>query len=143
MKITVTGINKDEAVFVRGTSALGWRGSFGCPLVAGEAVFIAARSQEYNLRPGNTISVETSFDEVENVRIVADDADDSMVALDNPCDYDITGTVTFAAPQGIVVVSVRGLNFSLDRNELKDIAPKVGQHVAFELHRLTLWDTAT
>jgi hypothetical protein len=143
MKITVTSINTDEAVLVRGTSALGWRGSFGCPLVAGEAVFIPARGHEHNLRPGNSIQVETSFDEVQNVRIVEENADDRMIALGNSCDYEITGTVTFTAPEGIVVVSVRGLNFSLDRKELNGVAPKVGQRLAFELSRLTLWDAAT
>lgn len=142
MKITVTGINKDEAVLVRGTSALGWRGKFGCPLVAGDAIFIPVRSHEDNLKVGNELTVETSYDEIHNVRLVAD-AQDSMRALDNSADYDVTGTVMFAAPEGIVKVSVRGLIFTLQRKDLNGVSPKLGQHLAFELHRLTLWDMAT
>jgi hypothetical protein len=143
MKITVTAINTDEAVLVRGTSALGWLGKFGCPLVTGDAVFIPARGHEDNLRAGSQLTVETSFDEVRELQVQRGDVPDSMHPLTNPCDYSITGTVTSVAPQGVVRVSVRGLIFTLERKELNGTNPQVGDHLSFELHRLTLWDTAS
>lgn len=143
MKITVTSINTEEAVLLRGTSALGWRGKFGCPLVIGDAIFVPARSREYNLKVGNSLTVETSYDEIANVRLVAAGTPDTMRALDNPTDYEVTGTVTFVAPKGIAKISVRGLMFTLERKELNGIDPHPGQHLTFELRRLTLWDTAT
>jgi len=143
MKITVTAINPDEAVLVRGTSALGWPGKFGCPLVTGDAIFIPARGFEHNLRVGNEIDVETSFEDIDDARIVGGDTPDSMCALDNAGDYEVTGTVTHVAPDGFVRVSVRGLFFALDRKELKGIEPQPGEHLAFRLSRLTLWDCNT
>lgn len=140
MKITITAIDPDTAVLVRGTSALGWSGKFGCPLVIGDATFIPARGFEHNLRVGNSLSVDTSFDEADGVEILADDAPDSMVALEAAGDYEVTGVVMHAAPLGNVVVSVRGLMFTLERESLGAIRVEPGQHLRFNVRRLAFWD---
>jgi hypothetical protein len=140
MKITVTAIDPDTAVLVRGTSALGWTGKFGCPLVIGDAVFIPARGFEHNLRVGNSIAVDTSFDEVDDVAIVAADAPDAMVALESAGDYEVIGEVMHAAPEGNVVVSVRGLQFTLERKDLRALVVELGQRLRFNVRRLVFWD---
>jgi len=50
--------------------------------------------------------------------------------------------VVFTTPQGIVRVSVRGLIFTIDREELEGLNPTLGQYLKFAVHGLTLWDTA-
>lgn len=139
MKITITAINPDEAVLIRGTSALGWPGKFGCPLVIGDAIFIPARAHEHELRVGNSISVDASFDEIDEPMVVDDGVPDGMVALATAGDYEVTGSVTHAAPQGNVSVSVRGLNFTIERKELGTVMPEVGQHLRFNVRRLVFW----
>lgn len=139
MKVTITAIQDDEAVLVKGTSALGHRGKFGCPLVTGEAVFIPARGFERNLRVGNVISVETAHESVSNFRVV-DEQSDMMQALDQAGDYAVRGRITLQAPQGRITVAVRGFTFRLDRSELNGQTLSIGQYVQFNLHGLALWD---
>lgn len=142
MRIIVTGINTDEAVLVRGTSALGWRGTFGCPLVTGDAVFIPARGFEHNLRVGNEVVVETSFESISGLHIIPVSASnpETMHAIDGGRDYFVRGTVVFNAPEGLIRVSVRGFVFTLDREELGGLEPQSGDILEFNLHGLTLWD---
>jgi hypothetical protein len=139
MRITVIAVDQSEVSLVRGTSALGWRGQFGCPLVVGDAVFIAARGREANLRAGNSLAVETGYESVAGVKIVP--TAENMRPLDNPGDYLICGRVVHVAPQGIVRVSVRGLIFNLERAELHGLQPQVGDGLEFLLQGLSLWDT--
>lgn len=140
MKITITAIDPDTAVLVRGTSALGWSGKFGCPLVIGDAIFIPARGFEHNLRIGNSIAVDTSFDEADQIETVGADTADAMVALPTPGDYQVTGGVTHAAPEGNVVVSVRGLMFTLERKDVGACPLAPGQRLRFNVRRLVFWD---
>lgn len=141
MKITVTGINKDEAVFVEGSSALGWSATFGCPLVTGEVIIVPARGHEDDLRPGAEIFVETSFQSVDNVAVVPKPpAVESMRRLSDSCEYEVCGLVIACAPQGNVRVSVRGLEFTLHREDLGDLQPQVNDYLRFAVHRLTFWD---
>lgn len=140
MRITVISVNQEEVALVRGTSAFGRRGTFGCPLVVGDAVFIPSGGREDNLRAGSSISVETGYEDVSEFAVV-EEAAESMLRLDMPGDYLITGRVVHVAPQGVVRISVRGLHFEIERDELRGVSPEVGQHVSFKLHGLSLWDT--
>jgi hypothetical protein len=140
VKITVIAVDQDEVALVRGTSALGWRGRFGCPLVVGEVVFIPARGLEDNLRAGNHIQAETGHEEISHFKVNATAAE-SMQPLELRGDYLVRGLVVHVAPQGMIRVSVRGLEFALERDELGGANPKNGDHVEFHLHGLSLWDT--
>jgi len=140
VKITVIAIDQDEVALVRGTSALGWRGKFGCPLVVGEVVFIPARGLEDNLRAGNHIQAETGYEEISRFTMNSSPAE-SMQPLELRGDYLIRGLVVHVAPEGMIRVSVRGLEFAIERRELEGADPRVGDHVEFCLHGLSLWDT--
>lgn len=140
MKVTVTGINTDEAVLVRGTSALGWPGTFGCPVVTGEAIFIPARGYEHDLRIGRELTVEASYNAIDNLEIVAGSEIESMQPLREPYSYKVCGSVTNATNAGNVSVVVRGFAFTLERGDLDGVAPSAGDKLRFELHGLTLWD---
>ena len=140
MRITVITVDPNEPALVRGTSALGWRGKFGCPLVVGEAVFIPARGHEDRLRSGAMINVETGHESISEFKILSEVAD-GMRPLDCAGDYAVCGHIVHVAPQGIARVSVRGLTFELERSELNDTTPKVGDSVEFLLHGLSLWDS--
>ena len=125
---------------MRGTSALGWRGSFGCPMVTGDAVFIPSRGAEASLRAGAEISVDTGYESVEDVQLVLGTTQEYMRGMEDARDYLVGGPVVFVAPLGNIQVSVRGLIFTLERGDLDGLDPQVGDFLHFELHGLTLWD---
>src|SRR5262245_8875576 len=100
MRVTVISVNEDEAVLVRGTSALGMPGKFGCPVVVGDVVFIPSRGFEHNLRPGSTISVETGYESLSEVEVVALDASSNAELMEpggEPGDYLVRGRVVSKA----------------------------------------------
>ena len=129
---------------MKGTSAFGWRGKFGCPLVVGDAVFIPAKGQEDNLRSGNSIAVETGHEDISGFRVLNGDGGgkESMQPLPMPGDYLVRGLIVHCAPAGNVRVSVKGLEFTLERAELGGAQPAVGDTVEFALHGLSFWDMA-
>lgn len=140
MKITVTGINKDEAVLVHGSSALGWPATFGCPLVIGEVIIVPARGQEDDLRPGAEIEVQTSFQSADQIQIVQKPhAVESMRRLSDAYEYEVCGIVIASAPQGNVRVSVRGLEFTIDRQDIGELQPQINDYLSFVVHRLAFW----
>ena len=141
MRVTVTAIDQETAVLVRGTSAFGWRGKFGCPIVTGDAVFIPARGRERDLRVGNTISVEPGHESVTEVQLHVAGVE-GMKPLDNPGDYLLNGKVVFCAPQGVVRVSIRDFVFELQRDELGGLEPAIDDRIQFALHGLSFWDKA-
>lgn len=140
MRVTVTAIDQETAVLVRGTSAFGWRGKFGCPVVTGDAVFIPARGRENDLRVGTTLSVEPGHESVSQISIKASAAADSMKPLDNPGDYLVQGKVVSCAPKGVVRVCVRDFVFELQRDELEGLEPAINDSIQFALQGLSFWD---
>lgn len=142
MKITVIAVDQDAVSLVRGTSALGWRGTFGCPLVVGEVIFIPARGYEDNLRAGNSITVQTGYEEISEFKIVQSWQPDGMQPSGAAGDYLVRGEVVHCAPQGNVRINVRGLEFTLEREALNGAQPQLGDRVEFSLHGLSFWDTA-
>jgi hypothetical protein len=144
VRITVTAIeDSDDVVLVRGTSAFGRRGKFGCPLVTGEVIFIAAAGAEGNLRVGNSLNVQTGWESLSNLKLIDSAIPPSMQPLAVSGDYLIRGRVIFVAPQGIVRVSVRGLIFALQRQELDGLDPQLDEMLECCLHGLSMWDQAT
>jgi hypothetical protein len=140
LKITVIAVNQDEAALVRGTSALGWRGKFGCPLVVGEAVFLPCTGRERDLHIGNTIVVEAGYEDISDFVIGSSNAL-SIQPLDNPGDYLVNAEVLRVAPEGMVQVAVREFELAVERKHLNGTQPCVGNHVTFKLYGLSLWDS--
>jgi hypothetical protein len=143
MRVTIISINEGQAVLVRGTSALGVVGSFGCPLVVGDAVFVASRGFEDNLRGGTTIEVEAGYESLSDIECVsADEVSETIEPCGEPCDYLVHSRV-ISVQSGIVRVSVRALYLNIEREHLGGLTPEEQGGVRFKLHRLHFWDTAT
>lgn len=143
MRITVVAVEENEAVLVSGTSAFGIRGKFGCPLVAGEVIFIAARGFEDNLRAGGSITVETDYESLSDVSVLPDGDVQTMEPAAQAGDYVVRGRVLSAVDGGIVRVGVRGFVFDLDCRDIAPLTVEVGQGLRFTVHRLVFWDCNT
>jgi hypothetical protein len=142
MRVTVITVNQDEAVLVRGTSALGVRGTFGCPLVVGDVIFIPSRGFEDNLRMGSTIQVDPGYESVSDVETIpGDELVELMEPAGEPGDYLIQGRVA-ATTGGFTRVSVRGFVFAVDNRDLPECSLQIGDGLRFKLQRLHFWDTA-
>lgn len=140
MRITITAINSETPALVPGTSALGWRGKFGCPLGIGDVIYVASAGDEANLRVGSTIAVKTSFEYVNSVSFTSALLNDCLEPVSSQGDYKVRGRVVSVAPEGRVQISVRGLLFDLERESLDGAKPKVNDYAEFQLYGLVFWD---
>lgn len=142
MRVTVISTDDKEAVLVRGTSALGIRGTFGCPLVVGEVIFIPSRGFEDNLRAGKSIDAEPGYESLSDIAILPAGTQETIQPAAEPGDYAIQCRVLSVVAAGDVRVGIRGFVVAIDRRDLQGLIPKVDDGLKFTMHRLSLWDKA-
>jgi hypothetical protein len=142
MNITIEKIDRDKVIQVS-ENALGYVAEFTCPLVSGKAYIVPYGNKDEYLKPGISISVETSQEKVTQFKIESEFKEHSIKKLEKDFEYLITGTVVLNSDNEVFYIEAGDFTFALDIEETEGIIPYKGDYVSFTIHGLSLWDENT
>lgn len=140
MVIEIVDINKSSTALVSNNKVLGYKCTFKCPIVSGQAVVVPYTNREDALVIGKKLSVETSQEAVYGFKVVSNGTPIKVRPLNEPGDYHIIGEIVLNTGNTVFDIEVDDFSFTIDIEESDGLIPNLGDKVSFKIHGLALWD---